>query len=59
MDPPLDIASDPSISPQQASEAPPEVWESKRAEIEQLYIVEDLELEQVIETLAGSGFYAP
>jgi len=46
------------IPQQQSREYPPEEWESKRPEIEQLYIEEDLKLEQVMEKMAASGFHA-
>ena len=48
----------PHIPRQETREYPPEDWERKRPEIEQLYIKEDLKLEQVMEKMAESGFLA-
>ncbi len=46
------------ISQQQTRQYPPEEWESRRSEIERLYIEEDLNLEELIEKMAKSGFHA-
>jgi hypothetical protein len=46
------------IPGQHACEHHPELWESKKSEIERLYVDKDLKLERVMELMAESGFHA-